>query len=150
MAEKNYALIKNNNVTNIVVFDDLSEELFLVFLNEYQLDDIVIANEKTEIGGIYDGVKFWPTKPYPSWIKNEELTKWEAPIAMPENKPNKYVWNESLMVWELAPIPTKPFNSWIFDEDSYQWFAPVARPNDENDYEWDEESNSWNLLPPCC
>mgnify|MGYP003134807189 FL=1 len=45
----------------------------------------------------------------------------------------------------------QPFPSWTLDEDTYQWEAPVAYPADGgiNDkyYEWNEETQSWDVLP---
>jgi hypothetical protein len=35
----------------------------------------------------------------------------------------------------------QPYPSWVWGENG--WEAPVAQPDDENFYEWDEESQSW-------
>jgi len=40
----------------------------------------------------------------------------------------------------------KPFDSWILDENTYDWISPVPRPDDENDYKWNEELQTWELL----
>jgi len=40
-------------------------------------------------------------KPYPSWIYNETIQQWEAPISMPDDGQN-YVWDESTLSWILA------------------------------------------------
>ena len=45
-----------------------------------------------------------------------------------------------------AFISPKPFNSWILDENTCCWEAPVAKPNDENDYTWNEQNQSWDLV----
>jgi hypothetical protein len=45
-----------------------------------------------------------------------------------------------------AFIPKKPYNSWILDENTCWWEAPVAKPNDENDYTWNEQNQSWDLV----
>jgi len=45
-----------------------------------------------------------------------------------------------------AFIPKKPFNSWILNENTCQWEAPVARPDDENNYNWNEENQTWDLV----
>jgi hypothetical protein len=45
-----------------------------------------------------------------------------------------------------AFIPKKPFNSWILNEDTCRWEAPVAYPNDGQDYKWNEETKSWDLV----
>jgi hypothetical protein len=45
-----------------------------------------------------------------------------------------------------AFIPPKPFNSWTLNEDTCLWEAPVAYPDDGQDYTWNEETKSWNLV----
>ena len=45
-----------------------------------------------------------------------------------------------------AFIAPKPFNSWILNEDTCQWEAPVAMPNDENIYNWNELTTSWEEI----
>ena len=45
-----------------------------------------------------------------------------------------------------AFIPIKPFNSWILNETTCTWEAPVAKPDDENNYNWNESEQSWNLI----
>jgi len=45
-----------------------------------------------------------------------------------------------------AFIPPKPFNSWILNEDTCYWEAPVAKPQDDNQYRWNEQTLSWDLL----
>lgn len=156
MTEKTYAYIKNNEVVNTAVFDNPSEELLSSFINHFNLDEIAIISDedflcnKVVIGGTYDGSKFWLPKPYPSWIKNEELNKWEAPISMPEDIAHKYVWNEDIISWTLALMPEKPFNSWIFNNELYVWEAPVSYPEVDLEnilpYTWNEETTSWQLI----
>jgi hypothetical protein len=57
------------------------------------------------IGMFYDSSKdaFIPIKPYSSWILNEETCVWEPPVPTPqkENPNDLYVWNESIVNWEL-------------------------------------------------
>jgi hypothetical protein len=45
-----------------------------------------------------------------------------------------------------AFIPPKLFNSWILDDITLDWKAPVDYPNNENTYDWDEETMSWVLV----
>jgi hypothetical protein len=45
-----------------------------------------------------------------------------------------------------AFIPPKPFNSWILNEDTCRWEAPVAYPQDDNNYRWNEQTLSWDLI----
>jgi len=42
-------------------------------------------------------------------------------------------------------IALQPFNSWILDE-NFDWQPPIPMPMDDNLYEWDEETLSWNLI----
>ena len=44
-----------------------------------------------------------------------------------------------------AFIPPKPFNSWTLNEDTRIWKAPVALPDTENRYNWNEETQQWDL-----
>ena len=45
-----------------------------------------------------------------------------------------------------AFIPKKPFNSWILNEETCQWEAPVVLPDTENRYNWNEETQQWDLI----
>ena len=44
-----------------------------------------------------------------------------------------------------AFIPKKPYNSWVLNEDTCLWEAPVALPDTENRYNWNEETQQWDL-----
>jgi len=44
-----------------------------------------------------------------------------------------------------AFIPIKPFNSWVLNETTCRWEAPVAYPTDGNIYNWNEETQAWDL-----
>tara|TARA_A200000159_G_scaffold92514_1_gene85984 strand:+ start:3665 stop:3991 length:327 start_codon:yes stop_codon:yes gene_type:complete len=45
-----------------------------------------------------------------------------------------------------AFIPPQPFPSWTLNEDTFIWECPVAYPNDNNMYEWNEDSQEWELI----
>jgi hypothetical protein len=45
-----------------------------------------------------------------------------------------------------AFIPKKPFNSWILNEDTCLWESPVARPEDDNMYNWNESTLTWDIV----
>jgi len=45
-----------------------------------------------------------------------------------------------------AFIPIKPFNSWILNETTCRWEAPVAKPDDENNYNWNETNQNWDIV----
>jgi hypothetical protein len=47
-----------------------------------------------------------------------------------------------------AFIPPKPYASWILDEDTCYWNPPIPYPDDGNAYNWNEETQEWELAPP--
>jgi hypothetical protein len=55
------------------------------------------------IGFTYDPERdaFIESKPYPSWILEEETCRWTAPIPYPTDGLD-YVWNEAQIAWQLV------------------------------------------------
>ena len=43
-------------------------------------------------------------------------------------------------------IEPKPYASWVLDETTGRYNAPVAYPTDDNNYSWNEETTSWDLI----
>jgi len=43
-------------------------------------------------------------------------------------------------------IPVKPYDSWSLDITTATWKAPVDKPTDGQDYNWNEETTSWDLV----
>jgi len=73
---------------------------------------------------------------YPFWVqtfKDRSQRKNHAGIG--------YTYDED----KDAFIPPKPYNSWTLNEEICQWDAPVALPDTENRYNWNEETQQWNL-----
>jgi hypothetical protein len=79
------------------VFDDPSAETLDQFKELNGLDDIILADENACIEGTWDGTKFWLPKPFNSFVKNEELGVWEAPIAKPDS--GFWEWDEDTVSW---------------------------------------------------
>jgi hypothetical protein len=52
-----------------------------------------------------------------------------------------YTYNRELDAF----IPPKPYASWVLDEETCLWNAPIAKP--EGNYTWNEDEQSWNLVP---
>jgi hypothetical protein len=46
-----------------------------------------------------------------------------------------------------AFIPPQPYSSWTLNEDTCHWEPPVAYPDDGKQYDWNEETTSWDLAP---
>ena len=44
---------------------------------------------------------FIPSRPYDSWILNEESCQWEPPVVKPIDN-NHYNWNETTKQWDLV------------------------------------------------
>ncbi len=45
-----------------------------------------------------------------------------------------------------AFISKKPFNSWILNETTCLWESPIPYPQDNNQYKWNEQNQSWDLI----
>jgi len=69
---------------------------------EHRLGGTPFRKNHAGIGYTYDEERdaFIPSKPFNSWILNEDTCQWEAPISKPDND-NFYVWNEETQQWEL-------------------------------------------------
>lgn len=53
------------------------------------------------VGYTYDSTRdaFIPEKPFNSWVLDEETCLWNPPSPHPDDG-EKYMWNESSLVWE--------------------------------------------------
>ena len=47
---------------------------------------------------LYDGVGFYPPKPFDSWKLNDTTYLWEPPVAYPDSGMHK--WNEETTSWD--------------------------------------------------
>ena len=103
MANESYAFIKDGVVVNLAMFDDPSEELLAHFKAEFDLDEIILSTEKSDIGGTYDGTNFWRKQPYPSWIRNPETFDWLAPVPDPQDG-KLYEWDEATLSWKEETV----------------------------------------------
>jgi hypothetical protein len=45
-----------------------------------------------------------------------------------------------------AFIPPKTYNSWVLNEQTCLWNSPIPMPNDDNEYNWNESTLSWDLV----
>lgn len=53
------------------------------------------------LGYTYDESRdaFIPPKPFPSFLFNEEICDWYAPIEIPNEEGKFFVWNEEIVNW---------------------------------------------------
>jgi hypothetical protein len=98
MAEQDYAFIKDGVVVNIAIFDDPTQELLDHFVSEFSLDLLLPSDEDVNIGWTYDGSKFTPAQPFPSWTLDEETNSWVSPVPHP-NDTGIWWWNEESGSW---------------------------------------------------
>lgn len=54
-----------------------------------------------------------------------------------------YTYNESLDAF----IPPKPHPSWVLSPKTVDWEAPVPKPDDDQEYTWNEDTQSWDPDP---
>lgn len=45
-----------------------------------------------------------------------------------------------------AFISPQPYDSWTFDDTTFGWVPPVPCPDTENLYQWNEQTQAWDLL----
>jgi len=45
-----------------------------------------------------------------------------------------------------AFIPPKPYPSWTLNETTCLWDPPVVKPDDGQNYRWNEENQTWDLV----
>ena len=53
-----------------------------------------------------------------------------------------YKYNSTLDAF----IPPRPFESWLLNETTCLWKAPIAYPNDGQDYDWNDQTQQWDLI----
>lgn len=90
---KQFALIENNVVVNIIIADD--EFISHQSGTWIEYNDSRPAYVGTEL---VDGVLVAP-KPFPSWNLDSNYN-WQAPIVKPEGN---FVWNEETQSW-VVPV----------------------------------------------
>ena len=75
------------------------------------------------VGGTYNEERdiFLPPKPYPSYILDETILQWKAPVDRPEVEGKSYVWDEDSINWyELPPMPDASL-AWQWNHELKQW-----------------------------
>jgi hypothetical protein len=99
------AVIKGNDVVNVVTLDDVeflpSLEIFLP-----EMDDFILETEETGpafIGGKIIGGRFAPLAPFASWVFNQADFQWQSPVPYPDsNLP--HTWDEGAQEWTLVEL----------------------------------------------
>ena len=93
----NIAIIENGIVVNTIICESIELAESITGLTAVKYTD----ENPAGINWTYNNTtgEFRSPKPFPSWIFNEEIKQWEAPIEYPVDDKN-YLWNESSLSWE--------------------------------------------------
>ena len=111
-----FAKIEDGIVTNVVVVDNAHEHDGEAFLNSLGLEGTWVqtsynANIRRKFAGVGDTYnaeldRFEPKSPYASWVWDEELYAWVAPIERPID--GAYNWDEETISWVAEPTEPEP------------------------------------------
>lgn len=106
-----FANVKNGIVTNVIIAESDFIDLLPDPANWVEAYAGFEDNPKgmePSVGDTYNAEvdKFYPVKPYPSWVWNEENWWWEAPVPYPEDNMQCTdheclccVWDEESVSW---------------------------------------------------
>lgn len=97
-----YAMIKDNIVKSIIVFEPDAQDLLLQEICSNENCDIYInllSYSFVDIGYSWNEDHFRSPQPFASWTWNGEY--WEAPIPVPQDfyDGKIYGWDEDAQVW---------------------------------------------------
>lgn len=95
-----FAKIENGIVTEVIV----AEQDFIDTLEGQWVQTSYNGNIRKNFAGIgytYDDVRdaFIAPKPFDSWVLNEQICQWEAPVPYPVDK-KMYYWDEQSQSWK--------------------------------------------------
>ena len=101
----------NDNFNNVGVAGGVTwkKTSYNTFMGIHNLGGTPFRVNYAGIGFTYDAEKdaFIPAQPYPSWVLDEDICQWEAPVEYPNNGPYavgdvpiKYEWNEDTGDWD--------------------------------------------------
>lgn len=116
-------LDENNMVINVVVVDDQHEEdgenwcvnffgggvwkrtSYNTYQNTHLLGGTPFRKNYAGIGYVYDEQRdaFIRPKPFNSWVINEQMCDWVAPVPYPSDG-GIYAWDENAQSW-VNPLP---------------------------------------------
>lgn len=103
-----HAFIKDGVVLEVLLFEDHDSTLLNQVAEHLGATKFVSC---CEVGILSKGFleinsKFYPPKPYSSWIPDETLNSWIAPVEYP-NDENDYIWDEDSVSWILISLPSQ-------------------------------------------
>jgi hypothetical protein len=114
-----FAKLENNVVTQVIVVSNQdildehgqeSEEKGITFCSNLLGGTWLQTSYNGKIRKNYAGVgytydealdAFIPAKPFASWLLDEAIAQWKAPVAMPTDD-KRYTWNEATTSWDAV------------------------------------------------
>jgi hypothetical protein len=120
-----YAKVLNKKVQKVIVAE---EDFFNTFVDTSPGEWIKTSYNTR------GGVHYQPNSHTPSDDQSKALRKNFAGIG--------YTYDQD----RDAFIESKPYDSWVLNETTCLWEAPVVYPDDNNSYNWNEETTSWDLV----
>jgi hypothetical protein len=115
-----YAFLDENNIVTEVIAgrneDEVVDGIFdwEQFYGQLRNQKCVRTSYHGNIRKNYAGIgfkynkdldAFIPPKPYESWILNEKICQWEAPVDKPNDFLTKdYYWDETAKNWQNVPL----------------------------------------------
>lgn len=123
-----FAKVENNLVTDVLVVDQS-------FIDTGELGDPALWYQTSynTLGGVYYIPNSNPPTPDPD--QSKAFRKNYAGIG--------FTYDSVLDAF----IPPQPYPSWLLNTQTCLWEAPVPYPDDGLPYEWNEETQTWDLLP---
>ena len=121
-------LDKNNKVVFVTVGRDEDENLELELFN--RTGDLYKRTSYNTRGGIH----YNPETNEPSADQSKAFRKNYAGTGFTYDKTRD------------AFIPPQPYPSWTLNEETCLWDSPVPYPDDGQIYNWNEETQTWDLL----
>jgi len=111
MSEQIYGFVDENNILReYAVIQENDIETLERLKNDFGYQTAYIMDWSKEVASIgetyWNGTRFVHPSPFLSWIFNEELNDWAAPVPYPEveeGSDEKYVWDENTISWLLLP-----------------------------------------------
>jgi hypothetical protein len=95
-------LSQNHEVEDLIILSEDKNENAIEFITTKlgHSGKWLQANNQVGIGFSYNEEldAFIPSKPFGSWILNEETCQWESPTPYPEDG-EEYSWNEETESW---------------------------------------------------
>ena len=120
-------LDKNNKVVFVTVGRDEDENLELELFN--RTGDLYKRTSYNTRGGIH----YNPETNKPSADQSKAFRKNYAGTGFTYDKTRD------------AFIPPKPYESWTLNEETCLWNSPVPYPEDGQIYNWNEETQTWEV-----